>query len=294
MNDLVDLCDLAGALRASGVKIDRNFEETFSDLEGSDNSHLIQEVQERLEEYFWALRLPEHPTIYDVLVLSLRSKDVIATFNWDPLLYFACLRNHKVAPLPRVLYLHGNVAIGYCLEDKKKGLFGTACSVCGSPYKASPLLYPIKRKGYSANPYISKEWDALKRALTGAFMLTVFGYAAPASDTEALEIMTAAWGSVGERTFEQTEIIDIKDEADLRSTWSPFIHTHHYDIRKDFFDSWIAQHPRRSCEAAWQQFFEARFISTNPAPRTEDLTSLQAWFASLLNAEAADQIDAES
>jgi hypothetical protein len=46
--------------------------------------------------------------------LSLREKDVIATFNWDPLLFAACARNHTRTKLPYIIYLHGNVAIGYC------------------------------------------------------------------------------------------------------------------------------------------------------------------------------------
>ena len=34
-----------------------------------------------LFEYFSSLALPDHPTIYDYLILGLREKDVIATFN---------------------------------------------------------------------------------------------------------------------------------------------------------------------------------------------------------------------
>jgi hypothetical protein len=289
MNDLVDLCDLREVLSSAGVSTNRNFEDIYSDLSGAGNSKLLVAIGERTEEYFSSLRLPERPTIYDTLVLSLRSKDVIATFNWDPLLYLACWRNHKVAALPNVAYLHGNVAIGYCLEHRKKGFFGTPCSVCGALYKPSPLLYPIKQKGYSADPYISREWNTLRAALQNAFMLTIFGYAAPESDAEALEIMTSAWGDVEDRNFEQTELIDIRPEDELRSTWSSFIHSHHYDIRADFYDSWIALHPRRSCEAAWQQYFEAKFISTNPVPRVETLAELHAWFAPLLEAEARTQ-----
>ena len=42
-----------------------------------------------LLDYFSSLALPEHPSIYDYLVLGLRPKDVIATFNWDPFLMLA-------------------------------------------------------------------------------------------------------------------------------------------------------------------------------------------------------------
>lgn len=49
------------------------------------------------------------------------------------------------------------------------------------------------------------------------------------------------------------EIIDIKTEDQLRETWGPFIHTHHYRTATNFYDSWIAQQPRRTCEAMWRQ-----------------------------------------
>lgn len=116
-------------------------------------------------------------------------------------------------------------------------------------------------------------------------MLTIFGYGAPQSDLEAIEAMTKAWGPVEGREMEQTEIIDIRDEDYLRATWSPFIHTHHYEVQRDFYDSWIARHPRRSCEAAWQQFFEAKFVSNNQVPRAATLGELQAWYSPLLVVE---------
>ncbi|MHA1748548.1 MAG: hypothetical protein ACTSXN_02865 [Promethearchaeota archaeon] len=39
--------------------------------------------------------MTESPTIYDYLILSLRKKDVIATFNWDPLLVQAAWKNRN-------------------------------------------------------------------------------------------------------------------------------------------------------------------------------------------------------
>jgi hypothetical protein len=37
------------------------------------------------------LELPDHPTVYDHLLLSLRKKDAIFTFNWDPFLLMRTL-----------------------------------------------------------------------------------------------------------------------------------------------------------------------------------------------------------
>jgi hypothetical protein len=285
MNDFVSVCGLGDILARAGIDSDRNFEDLYSDLIDGSNSELLDAIGERVEEYFSELRLPNHPTVYDLLVLSLRDKDVIATFNWDPLLFRACWRNHRLAAPPHVVYLHGNVAIGYCLKDRKKGLVGTACSICGAAYVPSKLLYPVKRKGYNEDPFISREWKTLASALKNAFILTIFGYAAPQSDIEALELMAGAWGNVDSREFEQTELIDIKPEDELRANWARFIHTHHYDLRRSFHESWIGLHPRRSCEAAWQQFFGARFISTHPLPEASTLEELHAWFGPLLAAE---------
>jgi hypothetical protein len=46
-------------------------------------------VKEELEKVIWDYMcdfvLPDEPTVYDYLVMSLTSKDLIATFNWDPI-----------------------------------------------------------------------------------------------------------------------------------------------------------------------------------------------------------------
>jgi hypothetical protein len=54
-------------------------------------------------------KLPNEPTIYDHLVLSLRPKDLIATFNWDPFLYQAFVRNGHVGDMPYLAFLHGTM-----------------------------------------------------------------------------------------------------------------------------------------------------------------------------------------
>jgi hypothetical protein len=73
-----------------------NFEEIYSCLYTKDpNSRTIQEVGQKVFDYFSDLRLPDTPTIYDYLLLALRPKDLIATFNWDPFLFQAFLRNRR-------------------------------------------------------------------------------------------------------------------------------------------------------------------------------------------------------
>jgi len=286
MDDLTELLDLRSLISEAGLDPADNFERTYAKLnESSRHADVVRRIDDVVDRYFSSLALPEEPTVYDALVLSLRPKDFIATFNWDPLLYQACARNHKLAQLPAVAYLHGNVAVGYCFRDRKKGLRGSRCSVCGEMFTSSRLLFPVHRKGYSADPYIGSEWRALKAALKGAYVLTIFGYGAPQSDAEAMELMSEAWGSPEARNLEQTEIIDIIDEEELSERWSRFIHTHHYDVHRTFWDSWAGVHPRRSCEAVWQQFMEANFISENRIPAARTFDELYGFLRPLLAVE---------
>jgi hypothetical protein len=231
------------------------------------------------------LKPPPYPAIYDYLVLSLREKDLIATFNWDPFLYYACWRHHKVANLPRVAYLHGSVAVGYCLQDYRKGLIGRRCSLCGNQFAPSPLLFPIKKKDYSQNPFIKQEWEALRLYLKRAYILTIYGYSAPTSDVEAIKLMKDAWGKPHTRTLEQTEFI-LKPGSNLSSVWEKdFTFSGHYDIVHDFYESSIGLFPRRTCEAQWNASMECRFLEQNPIPSGLGFQELRDWYRPLIEAE---------
>lgn len=50
------------------------------------------ELENVIRDYMSNFILPDEATIYDFLVLSLTSKDLIATFNWDPFLVQAIAR----------------------------------------------------------------------------------------------------------------------------------------------------------------------------------------------------------
>ncbi len=287
MNNLVDVLDLESLLASRTINYDAtDFEAIYADLcESPDSSALQQSIEQRVYEYFRALEIPDEPTLYDHLVLSLRGKDLIASFNWDPLLFQACARNYLKMELPKISFLHGNVTIGYCKKDKKAGSVPGTCKKCHKPFKRTPLLYPIKKKDYGNDPFIAATWRDLRRWLKGAFMVTIFGYSGPASDVEALKIMKQAWGKANTRELEQIEIIDIKEEDELRLTWSDFIHTHHYQTCTDFYDSWIARHPRRTCEAMWNQNMEIEFLDDNKIPVGLSSEELWNWFEPLGKAE---------
>ena len=276
--------DLAGLARD-------DFEAAYSEFadRGSDTSV----VDEKVRSFFASLEIPDEPNLYDSLQLALRRKDLIFTFNWDPLLVQSRRRllEHGVPDerLPRLHFLHGNTVIGSCDEHARMGLIGQRCDGCGAQYVPSRLLYPVKHKNYQDGSFIEAEWATAKQSLHASSIFTVFGYSAPTTDVEAIELLTEAWGDVEtDRALDQVEIINRPgaDHDALRSTWDPFIHTHHYDIFEKFEDSWIAQHPRRTMEAFVHQYLEAQFIENNPVPMDlPELKDLIDWFGDLFDAE---------
>lgn len=268
-----------------------DFEAAYSRLADRDLS-LTTEIDQLVRSYFEALELPPEPNLYDVLNLSLRSKDAICTFNWDPFLMQSRIRlvKHGAKNLPRLHFLHGNVLAGFCKPDNTMGLIGRRCSRCGERFEPSPLLFPVEKKNYQDGGFIEGEWMQTRELLANCFMLTVFGYSAPVTDVEAVELLRSGWGEREKRMLEQTEVVNRpgSDHDELRKTWDPFIHTHHYEIHDSFYDSWIANHPRRTGEAFWHQYLDAKFITDNPVPPNSDsLDELVAWFSDLRAAEEA-------
>ncbi len=71
----------------------------------------------------------------------------------------------------------------------------------------------------------------------------------------------------------------------MRERWDEFVHTHHYETHEDFFDSWLANHPRRSGEAYYRQYIEANFIDVNPPPRDLGLEATIDWYRELIEFE---------
>lgn len=294
MKGLAALPDVAAAVRGAGLDPDiPDFETFYSALRISgSNDALANEIDAILRSYFADIEIVDEPTIYDYLLLSLRPADVVATFNWDPLIAQARDRLWRLGftAMPEVVYLHGNVAIGICEPDRLAGPAGQNCIRCGKPLQPVPLLYPVEEKNYESDPYIQDSWNGLDWGLRNALFFTIFGYRAPSSDVAAIDAFRKAWGKVEERQFEEVEVIarPRSDHAALREKWDPFIHTHHYRIIEDYFESWIANHPRRSIEAYLNQFIFAKFIDVNPAPRGVGLPELVEWFSELLSYEGPD------
>jgi|SRR5690554_4033165 len=111
MDNFIEVVGLQDVVSAVPEKLRaKNFEQLYSNLhEDNPESDEIKEIESRVQEYFGDMRLPEEPTIYDHLVLSLRPRDLIATFNWDPFLYQAFCRNSVFTKdLPLMSFLHGD------------------------------------------------------------------------------------------------------------------------------------------------------------------------------------------
>jgi len=272
-----------------------NFEELYSNIHiNNPNSGVLREIEKRIISYFGNMELPDEPTIYDYLILSLRSKDLIATFNWDPFLYQAYVRNsYFTKDLPYLSFLHGNVAIGYSKEDKRCGPVGMQMRKDGGLFEPTKLLYPIAQKNYTDDEFIKKEWDRVKFWLSSdynAVRATIFGYGAPASDIEAVNLLNSSWGTPDDREMEQFEVIDISPEEELRKKWEGFIHTHHYDIARDYFSSSLALNPRRTSESYFSHYQSLTpsqaFRKNNPVPQNiKTLKELWEWHRPLIEAE---------
>ena len=159
MRNMVEVIGLEPLLQSYGVTTGYdNFESLYDDLsDNKNNEELLAKLEDAVRTYFAGMRLPPEATIYDLLLLSLRDKDVIATFNWDPFLAEAVKRNRHIKRLPRILFLHGNVDVGVCVEHRSKGFVEHSCSTCGEPLKPTPLLFPVKQKDYTNNPFIKSE-----------------------------------------------------------------------------------------------------------------------------------------
>ena len=249
MDNFAEVVGLQDLLELVPQKLrDSNFEKLYGNLHREiPNSEILIAIEERIQAYFGDMKLPEVPTIYDYMVLALRNKDLIATFNWDPFLYQAWVRNREFTKdLPRLSFLHGNVAIGYNADDKRCGPVGYQMRKDGGVFEPTKLLYPVEQKNYTDDEFINIEWERVKYWLgkeSGTVRATIFGYGAPVSDVEAVSLLNGAWGTPDEREMEQFEVIDITPEDILRNRWNGFIHTHHYDIANNYFESSLVEKP---------------------------------------------------
>lgn len=238
----------------------KNIEAIYSELSGKpEYADIVAKIEDGIVNHYRQMQIPDTPTLYDYLILSLRQKDCIATFNWDPLLIQAYNRVNKItSDLPQMLFLHSSVAVGICEGCRHYEPYRNRyCSICGKPLDSPRLLYPVESKDYSQNIYIQDAWNTLQYYLAKACIVTIWGYSAPKSDKEAKQIMLKAFSS-DYRPLDQIEVIDIADEEALYKTWQPFAKNtnFHLNIHRSLMDSLIGEFPRRSIEGYVKRYIE--------------------------------------
>ena len=294
MHDLVEILNLRPTIERAERFENENFESIYSRL-ATDPQHdaVRREVERKVKGYFSSLNLPEEATIYDRILLSLRQGDAVFTFNWDPFLFDAYVRNYGIAELPEIFFLHGNVRIGMCPRHERQwGRKRMTCPTCGEPFRDVPLLYPVENKGYSDDPYISESWSNATMFFKEALVVTIFGYSAPKSDADAVDLLKSAWMERSARSMEHVELIDIAPEADLYERWKEFTPTHHFHPRHGFNESWMARWPRRSREAVSIPMSSGMPCQDFPLADTEDLTELQEQSREIAKWETGDHREA--
>ncbi len=278
-NELVDDAGLKPIFDDFGENLydGNDFESTYSKLASNPRYKVkLAEIENRIRSYFSSLQINSETTLYDYLLLSLRKKDAIFTFNWDPLLFDAYKRNAHISPLPGIYFLHGNVRIGMCpIHIGKWGERQLSCPVCAKPFSDIPLLYPVENKNYSNHPYIRGNWEEAKCLFREAHMLTIFGYGAPVSDADAVELLRQAWMERSSREFEYIEIINVENYSKLYESWKLFTPTHHLKIIQHLKDSWITMYPRRSVEAFQKFSYSGEPCENFPLAETNSLPRLQ-------------------
>jgi hypothetical protein len=179
MNDFIECLGIEDVIRKSGHDPLGNFEAIYSQIHRTGNSNILSELNSTIRDYFSKITIPDVPTMYDYLVLSMRSKDVIITFNWDPLLPQAYKRwRHLGTVLPQLLFLHGNVDIGIDIDKRAIGFLSDG-PYPGHTLVPSKLLYPIDQKDYNGDPFVSESWGRTTDYLSDAYDVTIFGYSAP-------------------------------------------------------------------------------------------------------------------
>jgi hypothetical protein len=259
MNDFIHNIGLDDLLRETELNTkSNNLEAIYSELVlDSKHDDIRCKLEKRIFDYFNVLELPDTPTVYDYLLFSLRKKDLIASFNWDPLLIRAYNRVYKYTEdLPDLVFLHGNVQAGFCTACKRYGSIINRCPDCGGKFASVHLMFPVKDKDYTQDPFIQTQWNKVGVFMRDSALLTIFGYGAPSTDVEAIRLFKEAFGD-GIRYLDYIEVIDkLKSHSQLSETWSYFGEHTNWGFKtfQTFFDSMLSEFPRRSVEGYTKRY----------------------------------------
>lgn len=228
------------------------------------------------------LVLPDEPTFYDYLVLSLRPKDAIVTFNWDPLIIQAYKRWRRLGRvLPDLIFLHGNVDLGLDLKQK------TFTFLSDKPEQTpTKLLYPVEKKDYNTDEFVADQWLRATDALSEAYYVSIVGYSAPQTDVEAKSLLLKAWRDNSTRTLAEFSIVDIRKAEEVEASWSDFLEGVHGGAISDVWQEYLMFHPRRTCEAFAFATLQQDPWADDRYPQCKTLDELEIWIKPLIEEEA--------
>ena len=282
MNDLPDVIDLSSIVGTEEVKEARiDFETFFSRIASNPiDTSLAKVIEARIYDYFSSIPISSTITIYDQLVLSLRAKDCIATFNWDPLLGYAYRRNGFLGTLPELFFLHGNVLSGYCENDNVLGWTDDKCFKCNSSFLPSRLLFPIGEKNYSQDPLLKYQWERLQELLEGSWFVSIFGYSAPRTDKDASSRIISALEKNDVKRLMEIEVINPQHQELLRQsgTIGAVVNEKHSFGFAEWKLAYCLNFPRFTIEALFESVMQNDPLPAIAIPSTSDLSELQGWY----------------
>jgi hypothetical protein len=290
MNELSHIPQIKSLIDPKFLKsAESNFEAWYSKQVRSDKFNpILQKLNDVIFNYFAKLELPDEPTIYDYILLSLKENDVIATFNWDPFLVQSYQRVNRItSKLPKIFFLHGTVSLGRCEKHFIVDNLFKTCSECEQKLSKIKLLYPTEQKDYVSNDFIKEQWDAVQFYLGKANGMTIFGYAAPKSDEAAIRLLQSGWGLNSKRIMEEIDIINIDKPQKLEDSWKTFIHGHHFSIYSDYFNSSIANFPRRVSEYQFCRFNLNMWLDNHKIEKGLNFEDLKNRFGELIKYESS-------
>lgn len=235
-----------------------DFEFLYSKIHGKPEYLKLQEkLESSVKEYFQKLTIPDEPTYYDYLILSLTKKDAIISFNWDPFLIQAYRRNITVGNLPALIFPHGNVGVGVCYRCNLKGYANCLCPKCMNFLEDMPLLFPIEAKNYTEEFIIQNEWTVAKQVLSTAAGITIYGYGAPGTDKEAVALMRTAYAESQVTDIAPFTIINLPTvEVEQREKWSEFFDSRMFLYCSSFEESLLWANPRVSLETLFDAILQ--------------------------------------
>lgn len=266
-----------------------DFEFQFSWLRtNSKYTEEIESIKQTIEDYFSSYELPNTTTIYDYLVLGMRGKDLIASFNWDPFLMAAHRRNREIVELPDIRFLHGSVMYSTCIDHDIIGISTEICPYCEKKLIKGGLFFPDYEKDYSKDKIIFRDWMRVTNAIESAMHLTMFGYSCPKTDFMARKLLLESWKKSPSFRSNYLEVIDIKSEIEIFENWKDFFPHGHSIVCKSFWDSMIYHYPRRMSEVKYNASFMGIPSRELFPPKIENLIELQKWYAEIASYEKVD------